>query len=304
MIYYYLTFACNLRCLHCYVGDRAAAPTYARPAEVAGDLASRYRTGARQVVFLGGEPTLHPSYERILETAHRIGYTQITVDSNGTSRYPLPASALAQRVTVRLGFDGLEAEHDRIRGTGAFREAIRCLRRIVADGGQAAVTITLHSGNAGAIEDMVSCFAREGIREINFHFVSLVGNGSAHPWLGLTPALVLSAQEQLAGLRRACPIPLRYPQLLVTREGLAVAVRQGLRCRLDHDGVRLILPDRRVLRCPLELAGPPPDGAAGQAPHTFSGCPLGARLLPQGIPDGYAMTCISWKPQEVSQACP
>jgi hypothetical protein len=62
-----------------------------------------------------------------------------------------------------------------------------------------------------------------------------------------------------------------------------------------HPKVLLIFPQGETRRCPLEItAGLVPQLETADA-ESSAGCPLSWRLLPDGVPEGYVMTCISWK---------
>jgi MoaA/NifB/PqqE/SkfB family radical SAM enzyme len=185
--------------------------------------------GAREVVFLGGEPTLHPDYPQILAAARQAGFDRIVVDSNGTTGDPRPfIEGFTGPVTIRFSFDGTESVHDALRGTGTFQRTLAALRQVIQAGGQVKATITLHAFNIDLIAGMVSFFSDEGIQELNFHFISWMGNARQTPQLGLTSASILKAQEELEIRHRAGLIPLRYPRLLVPESELQPAISQGL----------------------------------------------------------------------------
>ncbi|MCP4358683.1 MAG: radical SAM protein [Chloroflexi bacterium] len=296
-IYYYITFACNLRCRHCYVGDNLAPHSHAPFHQVTDTLYECYRQGARKVTFLGGEPTLHPRYDDILTVASEIGYRQLIVDTNGILQYPLPDNlCLPERLIVRFSIEGATAKtHERVRGKGTFVKTLRTLQRVVADGIRTEITFTINGLNINEIESMVKRFRDEGISEINFHFLSLMGNGRDNQQLGLSPEAILYAQEQLDRLKEMCGISLRYPRLLVREEDLRQEVDQGCGCRIFKTDTLLIFPGGETHACPLEITPSLQQQIKVEGRQPFSGCPLSWRLLPAGVPKGYVMTCISWK---------
>ena len=296
-IYYYLTFACNLRCLHCYVGENLSPQSHAKPATVANTLRECYAHGARKAIFLGGEATLHPNYAEILATAAEIGYRRIIVDTNGLARDPIPQGAdYLDRLTVRLSFEGATPEtHDVIRGQGTFERALQTLRRLVRQSVRVEVTLTLNAVNLPELPGMIDRFLDRGVREFNFHFISLMGHAKLHRWLGLHPEQIVHAQALLEDFKRRNVATVRYPRLIVPVEELQRHLEQGCKCRLFDPAILLIFPKGEMRRCPLEItAGLVPQFEISNS-EPFAGCPLSWRLLPDGVPEGYAMTCISWK---------
>jgi len=297
VIYYYITFACNLRCLHCYVGENLSPQSHANTEAVTRTLRECHANGARKVVFLGGEPTLHPDYVDILAAAAETGYRRIIVDTNGLARNPIvDGTDYLDRLAVRLSFEGATPKtHDAIRGHGAFQGALETLQRLISEDVRVEVTLTLNAINLSELGRMIDRFLDEGVREFNFHFVSLMGNASVHRWLGLRPEQIIDAQELLKDLRRQKVATVRYPQLLVPSEDLERHRDQGCICRMLHPKVLLIFPQGETRRCPLEItAGLVPQLETANA-ESSAGCPLWWRLLPDGVPEGYVMTCISWK---------
>lgn len=70
----YVTFRCNLRCRHCFVGEALD-----RRSDLHWDLlaamldVARPRWGTEEVSFLGGEPTLYPHLLPAIEHSQRLG---------------------------------------------------------------------------------------------------------------------------------------------------------------------------------------------------------------------------------------
>lgn len=296
-VYYYITFDCNLRCLHCYVGQNLAPQSHAALPLVARNLRTCHAHGARNLILLGGETTLHPEYARIVALATEIGYERITVDTNGVGGDPVPPGAEhLDRLAFRLSFEGATAAtHDAIRGQGAFQRTLKTVRQLVAAGRQVEVTLTLNALNWTELQPMLDRFVDEGVRDLNVHFISLMGNARVRRHLALRPEQILEAQDLLQAFAQRDLATLRYPRLLVPVRELQQHRLRGCTCRIHRPEIVLIFPRGEMRRCPLEItAGLTPEtGVPPQDP--FDGCPLWWRLLPGGLPEGYAMTCISWK---------
>ena len=298
IVYYYLTFACNLDCKHCYVGDHLSFTKHADYDLVISNLKDSFSHGARKLVFLGGEPSLHPRFFDFLDKSAELGYENITVDTNGASQYPVPLRSWAQeKLTIRIGFEGIDATtHDYIRGKNTFNQALDTLHRVMDQGIKTEVTVTINALNFSALKKIVQFFDRESVDEINFHFVSMMGNCKKYPELRLSAEQILSAQVQLTALNATHDLPIRFPRLLQKRE---ISSLNGWnfsdQCRLFNQDVLLLFPEGQMCRCPLQIDSnfscPPMDNM----PSSHGQCPFAQYLITGDIPEGYEMTCISWK---------
>src|ERR1700759_1772757 len=82
-IYLYITERCQLRCGHCYMGDRLERGLVL-PYEKAESIIDYFRRlGGEFITFLGGEPTLHKDLPRMVDRAIEAGYKQVMINSNG-----------------------------------------------------------------------------------------------------------------------------------------------------------------------------------------------------------------------------
>ena len=83
-IFFHILTQCNLKCKHCYINreqhgeQKLSIETIKAWLEV---FARKNKTA--NVIFLGGEPTMHPDLPAAVKSAKKIGYSSITVDTNG-----------------------------------------------------------------------------------------------------------------------------------------------------------------------------------------------------------------------------
>src|SRR5690348_1186393 len=61
-VYLYITEACQLRCEHCYMGERLERALKLPLPQIIDTLSIWRRLGGSKLTILGGEPTLHPDY--------------------------------------------------------------------------------------------------------------------------------------------------------------------------------------------------------------------------------------------------
>ncbi|GAB4513321.1 MAG: hypothetical protein Tsb0019_10550 [Roseibium sp.] len=78
-----LTRACNLPCKHCYISAGRARQNELSYAELTSLLDQLKAQGVFCVVFLGGEPMMHPQFCEIVQYAHELGFV-ISIGTNGT----------------------------------------------------------------------------------------------------------------------------------------------------------------------------------------------------------------------------
>ena len=125
---------CNLRCPTCFADSAPDLSGVVPVDEVLANLDQRIarENGRLDVLMLsGGEPTLHPELERLLDEVARRNVVRVLINTNGVrlARDPALGDLLArhrERVEVYLQYDGVSAEaHRHHRGAD--------LRRIKAD---------------------------------------------------------------------------------------------------------------------------------------------------------------------------
>lgn len=299
-LYYYITWACNLRCRHCYVGDNLVHNSHIDLSVILGNLQHYKQQGAWKVTFLGGEPTLHPHLKDILNETAAMGYERIILDTNGLARFPVAETLSKEtlsRLAIRFSFEGASSKmHDIVRGPGTFRKSMLTLKKVLTHDVPVEVTLTLNSINYDQIPHMISFFTDRKVSEINFHFISQMGAASNNTELGMNAAQVLKAQTLLDQARSKSSIPIRFPKLIVKKEELIKEKMKGLKCRILDDEVILLFPEGFKRRCPLEItADLEHQLKTNLEAFESTGCPLSFRLFPDGLPENYVMTCISWK---------
>lgn len=214
----YVNSACNLRCKHCYVGDRLldAAESYHAPDLVA--FAASF-PGLRRVTVLGGEPFLHRRINEVLGglAALDIGELRVTTNLTGFFHFD-PAKAEPSDFLVAVSLDGHTPElHDSIRGAGTFARTSANIRRLVDRGWAVEITHTVTRPTVDELPSLLDLCRELGVRLLNLHLVSPMGNALAHPELVVGPDHWVEACARLRGLARDDgDLRVRYPPLFVS----------------------------------------------------------------------------------------
>lgn len=76
-------FRCNNRCKFCVQGSKRDFLPAKSKKEVENSLKQAYNQGKREVVFTGGEPTLHPHFLDLVKYAKEAGFKEIQIQTNG-----------------------------------------------------------------------------------------------------------------------------------------------------------------------------------------------------------------------------
>jgi len=83
-LFFHILTKCNLRCRHCYINPEQHGETNVPLKTIKTWLdAFSHDSPTANVIFLGGEPTLHPDLHHAIKYARHQGFRSITVDTNG-----------------------------------------------------------------------------------------------------------------------------------------------------------------------------------------------------------------------------
>ncbi|TDB96557.1 radical SAM protein [Micromonospora fluostatini] len=325
-IYLYITERCQLRCGHCYMGDRLE-----RGLSLSYDKAVRImnqcRTlGGEYITFLGGEPTLHPDLPRMVDHAREVGYRQVMINSNGLLERTIDKIAPEKLHYISFSLDGASAEvHDAVRGEGMFDKTVPCIRSTVEAGYPVRLICTISQINIADAPNILALADEIGVQMVNFHVFSEEGRGiaNAETW-SLSPYEWISFYEHLESIKDEYRTSIWYPPTYANRERLERYVDEGYRgcvgCSLDRLS---IFPDGRSYVCsvlfdePMHFAVMTDQGLrlnrqqnefelftqatfqAGDEPW-LSGCPAEAVLARNGkptTPPDLVSLCRLWKSQ-------
>lgn len=185
----YVNATCNLRCLHCYVGnDLLNSGVYYSGHSLLRFIADLLRLD--RVTILGGEPFFHPALADIITAFGHRDCAERRITTNLTVYNEAILSALKEsRFRLCVSIDGHAADvHDNIRGEGTFAKTIPNVRRIINDGHDVEITHTVHMQNIAFFWQFVSLCRSLGLRRLNLHRMSLRGNALANRHLNVSAA--------------------------------------------------------------------------------------------------------------------
>ena len=177
-----ITRTCNLRCIHCYSDSEAKA----YPGELDWDQMQRVvhdlaGYGVPGLLLSGGEPTVHPHFDALLELASTLGL-KLTISTNGTRINAEMARRFKSLNVAYVGIslDGIGAIHDHFRGkSGAFEAAVQGFRHCHEAGQKTGLRLTLTRHNVENMDAILDFIEAEDIRRACFYHLVPAGRGSA-----------------------------------------------------------------------------------------------------------------------------
>jgi Fe-coproporphyrin III synthase len=250
-LFLYITEKCQLRCQHCYMGDRLNAERRMSPDLVEQILSTlRIAYGQYKVYLLGGEPTTHPQLDQILDICVQQNY-KVVLTSNGI----IPAKVwplLEHRLdSFSFSMDGASlATHEAMRGPNTFRPLIASIRKAVGTGFQTRAIFTVTMANRVEVFDAIDLADSLGLEMLSFHYFTPTGLGLDKPHYQIDPEAWMALCEQIRTYAAGRRLRVFYPPSFVPADQLPLLAKQGYRGCTARNLERLaIFPDRRVYIC-------------------------------------------------------
>ncbi|TKB09369.1 radical SAM protein [Desulforhopalus sp. IMCC35007] len=248
-IFFHILTACNLACKHCYI-NKEQHGTNQLSKEMIVDWLRLFADSEKKsnVIFLGGEPTLHPDLGYAIARAKELDFA-VTVDSNGYLFHDLlekTTPALLDYLSFSL--DGPDAEvNDPIRGEGVFEICTENIEKAVKKGFNVSVIFTVSKKNILHLERMVPLLKKLKVKKFFIQVIGLRGNSAKNvssetsqvtrkEWLDVVPQVAVKAAEE--GIR------VTYPKVFLD-DG------EVFQCAGNVAENYFVFPNGRVYLCPL-----------------------------------------------------
>lgn len=246
----YVTYRCNLRCSHCFVGDNLAT-NHNFPFDSLMRLIDASPTwGTEEITFLGGEPTLYPHIGEAVGAVQAAGMTARMV-TNGLHGFRafMDHHDGPQLPLVGFSIDGsTPATHDAIRGPRTFNRMIANIEHARSLGYQAFAIVSVSRTNADDLLRVLDLCDSLSFTHVNIHYVTNRGFATEEMMLSVQQwqALCRDVQRHSAHLALDVRIEQTFAAPGGHRSTCAVRDRTNM----------MFLPDGRVFMCPLFIDVP------------------------------------------------
>jgi MoaA/NifB/PqqE/SkfB family radical SAM enzyme len=248
-VFFHILTRCNLKCRHCYI-NRKQHGKNTLPIETINTWLRAFvsKNKKSNVIFLGGEPTLHPDLPEAVFKAKSLGYSSITIDTNGYLFHDI-LSKVSPDVIDYFSFslDGATRKtNDMIRGKGSFDTCIQGIKNAVQQGFGTSLIYTVSTINIHELDKIAPLLKELKIERFFLQVIGIRGKSaesrqdklqvSQEDWLNIIP----QTAQQIAKLG----IIVTFPKVFLNLE-------EPFECAGLVADNYFIFPNGRVYRCPL-----------------------------------------------------
>lgn len=214
-LFWECTLRCNLACRHCGSDCRKEAVTPDMPLEhfltVLDDVATMTNPATVLVNTVGGEPLVRPDIIECGRAITKRGFAWGTV-TNGVllDERMLQQMLQAGLCTIAVSLDGLEAEHNWLRGN-SFQETMRAIKLLVDTPRLTWDVITCaNQRNFDSLQQLKQQLIDVGVKKWRIFTIFPQGRARLNPELFLSPQQYRQLMEFIASTRRVGDINLSY----------------------------------------------------------------------------------------------
>ena len=248
-VFFHILTHCNLKCRHCYINPEEHGKDTLPASTITSWLkVFPQKNKDTNVIFLGGEPTLHSDLGVIVRQARDFGYTSITIDTNGYLFNDILSKITPDNVDFfSFSLDGATRQtNDVIRGKGSYDKCIEGIRQTVSRGFNTSLIYTVSKANIHELERMAPLLADLGINRFFIQIIGIRGRSaksgrkklqvSRSEWMNIVPGAAQSIARK--------GITVTYPKVFLNLE-------EPFECAGLVAENYFIFPNGRVYQCPL-----------------------------------------------------
>jgi len=180
-----ITKRCNLKCLHCIMGDCSG---YEMTTKEAFEVIDKIKKlGGKRLFITGGEPIMRSDLGSIIKEAHFHGLT-VCLITNGTMISEFFLENISNYIeNIAISIDGFQKTQDMIRGNGVYEKCISAIKLIAYHDIDVSVYTTIHALNEHFIYKFVEEMFQHGVENFHFNEISPEGRAKENKNLLLPP---------------------------------------------------------------------------------------------------------------------
>ena len=248
-VFFHILTRCNLRCRHCYINPAQHGKNTLPANTVRAWLKELlHKDRESNLIFIGGEPTLHPDLDLLIKAARKMGYASITVDTNGFFFNRILEKVGPEEVDYfSVGLDGSCKEvNDSIRGKGSYDKCVAGIQEALDRGFKVSLIYTVSQLNIGDLKHMPTLLKTLGIDRFFIQVIGIRGRSAQEQshklqltrkeWTTVVPKVAAQASE--------FGIHVTYPKVFLRKS-------DHFECAALVAENYFVFPNGRVYQCPL-----------------------------------------------------
>ena len=251
-LFFHLLTACNLSCRHCYINP-AQHGSNTLPIETIEEWLTLFASRSKEsnIIFLGGEPTMHPDLARAVKKARSLGYASITIDTNGYLFHDILDRVTPAEVdALSFSLDGATAKtNDALRGEGSWEVCLAGIKKGVAKGFTTSLIYTVSGANLHELDQMPSLLEELGIHHFFIQVLGIRGNSAKEE--AETDGLTCVTHDQWVEVVPRVAEEAAKRGIKVTWPKVFLGDDEVFECAGHVADNLFLFPNGRVYRCPL-----------------------------------------------------
>ncbi|GAB7046443.1 radical SAM protein [Catenuloplanes indicus] len=135
-----LTYACNLRCTHCYQwSEQGFFRDYSIDKQrtsldigIVEDILEMTAPQRSKLFLWGGEPLMYRQFDKVAELLQRYPRTVVMCTNGLLMKRHVKALTAIEDMNILVSLDGLKDDHDALRGSGSFERTTKNIKAMLA----------------------------------------------------------------------------------------------------------------------------------------------------------------------------
>jgi len=248
-VFFHILTLCNLKCRHCYINPEQHGMEMLPSNTIKKWLKELvHEKNETNLIFIGGEPTLHPHLQSLIRAARKMGYGSITVDTNGFFFNHILEKVKPEEIDYfSVGLDGSRREiNDFIRGKGSYARCIAGIKEALEKGFQVSLIYTVSQWNLRDLKNMPAFLDDLGIARFFIQVIGIRGRSARDEQerLQLTRKEWAAVVPRVAERAARLGIHVTYPKVFLDKA-------ETFECAGLVAENYFVFPNGRVYQCPL-----------------------------------------------------
>jgi MoaA/NifB/PqqE/SkfB family radical SAM enzyme len=248
-LFFHILTRCNLSCAHCYINpDQHGLQTL--PIDTIRRWLDLFAGNAPRtnLIFLGGEPTLHKDLSKAVHHARRLNYLSVTIDTNGFLFHDILDRITPDDVDfISFSLDGATAAtNDAIRGKGCYDAVMTGIHQARQKGFACSMIYTVSDKNLHELSKMPDLAASLDIQRFFIQVIGMRGKSAAEN----TDTHQVSREMWLSVIPKVAET-IAQNGIIVTYPKVFLEPAEAFSCAGTVADNYFVFPNGRVYRCPL-----------------------------------------------------